>query len=118
MSLNAYNAYKRVQNTVDSPRSIEYRLLGQVTAALLDAQNHPKDAPKRVDAVLWNKSIWSAFRVDLVGADNKLPKDLKARLISLSIWVDRETFDILDNKSDLQAIIDVNKLIMEGLKPN
>lgn len=119
MSLSGYTAYKTVQTKTDDPRDIEYRLLAQVTAAMLNARDNPtKDIKQKIDAVLWNSQIWSALRVDLYSEDNRLPKDLRASLISLSIWVEREVHSVMDGKSDLEALIEVNRNIMAGLKPD
>ena len=39
----------------------------------MDAERDPRDAPKLVDAALWNRRVWGAFKVDLLNPDNKLP---------------------------------------------
>jgi flagellar protein FlaF len=116
--LNGYTAYKSVQNKTEEPRDIEYRLLAQVTASLIAARDNPKEFQKRVEAVLWNRDVWSAFRVDLSDADNKLPKELRASLLSISIWMEKETHAILDQRGDIDAVIDINRNIMAGLKPD
>ena len=89
--MQGHAAYKQVQNVTEDTRSIEYRLLGQVTAELIAASEDMKNIQRRSDALKWNRQVWAAFRLDLVGEDNKLPEDLKAKLISLSFFVDRET---------------------------
>ncbi len=117
----SYNAYTKTQNLEASPgsgRDVEYRLLGQVTAALMDAEAAPTDVAKRVDTVCWNREVWAVFRLDLSNPDNGLPLVLKTQLIDLSHWVDRETFRILNSETiALDGLIDVNKHIIEGLKP-
>lgn len=115
--MNTFNAYQQSANTTETPREIEYRLIGQVTAALIRAQEPGIEQQQKVDALLWNRSIWSAFRVDLLDPENKLPKELRASLVSLSIFVEKETADAIDGNVDLEALIDINKSIMEGLKP-
>lgn len=112
-----YAAYQRMQNAAEDPRSIEYRLLGQVTAALLDAERDPKHTAKLVDAALWNRRVWSAFKVDLLDSGNKLPLDMRGKLVSIALWVERETAQILAFKSDLSAVVSINKTIMDGLRP-
>jgi flagellar protein FlaF len=114
-STAGYGAYSQVQNRTEDSRSVEYRLLAQVTAAMLAARDQADELPKLVDAVLWNRSVWAAFRDDLSHPQNGLPDDVKARLISLSLWVDRETNAVLGRTSDLDALVDVNRTIMEGL---
>lgn len=114
-SAAGYGAYSHVQNRTEDSRSVEYRLLAQVTAAMLAARDSAKDFPKLVDAVLWNRSVWAAFRDDLAHPQNGLPEDLKARLISLSLWVDKESFAVMGKTSDIDVLVEVNRMIMEGL---
>lgn len=118
MSLNGYTAYKTNQNKTESPRDIEYRLLAQVTHALITARDNPDLFADRIKAILWNRDVWSALRVDLSDEDNQLPKPLRASLISISIWIEKETRAVMDGKGDLDAMIDINRNIMAGLKPD
>lgn len=114
-----YSAYSKTQNlTPQSSRDVEYRLLGQVTAALMDAEASQENVAKRVDAISWNREVWAALRRDLTHPANALPQNIKDQLVDLANWVDRETFRILSGDSiTMDALIDVNKNIMEGLKP-
>ncbi len=115
--MQAHTAYKQSQNVTEDARSIEYRLLGQVTAELLAASEDGKNVQRKSDALKWNRQVWAAFRLDLVGEDNKLPEDIKAKLISLSFFVDRETVNVLYERSNFDALIDINRNIMKGLLP-
>lgn len=117
MSTVPYAAYQRVQNIAEDPRAIEYRLLGQVTAALMDADRDSSNGAKIVEAALWNRRVWSAFKVDLLSEANGLPPDLRGKLVSIALFVERETSQILSFKSDLSWVIGINKTIMDGLKP-
>ncbi len=119
----SYTAYKFSQHTTNDTRDVEYRLLAQVTARLLDLKDKRKNADlagKRdmVDAILWNRDIWNALKVDLSSDGNQLPAQLRASLISIAIWVEKECMKIVDDKGDLEAIIEVNRNIMAGLKPH
>ncbi len=118
MSYNGYTAYKSIQNKTEDPRDIEYRLLAQVTGALIKGRDNPAEFTKRVEAILWNRDVWSALRVDLSAEDNALPKALRASLISVSIWIEKETHALLDGKGDIDAVIEINRNIMAGLKPD
>jgi flagellar protein FlaF len=115
--MQAYASYKQVQNVTEDARGVEYRLLGEVTAELIGAADDKKNIQRRADALKWNRQVWAAFRLDLVGEDNKLPEDLKAKLISLSFFVDRETVDVLYERTDFTNLIEVNRNIMKGLVP-
>lgn len=116
--MSGYAVYNRAQNVTDEPRAIEYRLLAQVTAALNRARESKGDMPKLVDAVLWNKQVWDAFMCDLAGDGNRLPKDLRAKLIGLALWVARETVAVMDGAGDLDSLISVNRTVMQGLSPS
>ncbi len=120
-----YAAYQQSQNTTQNPRDVEYRLLGQVTAAMIAAQEvfeaskaDVKLKKQVVDAALWNRNVWSAFRSDLLNEGNQLPKELKAQLISISLFIERETNEIMNGDADFEALIDINQQIIEGLRPN
>jgi len=114
----SYSAYTQAQNRAPtSSRDVEYRLLGAVISALIEAEGSGS-VIKRVDAVCWNREVWSVFRMDLKHPDNGLPQEIKDQLVDISKWVDRETFRILGGDTDkLDGLIEVNKNIMNGLKP-
>jgi flagellar biosynthesis activator protein FlaF len=116
MSSQGYTAYKTAQKKSDDPRDVEYSLLAQVTAALRTARTSTEIKTK-VDAVLWNRDVWSALRQDLVDESNQLPKQLRASLISVSLWIEKETHAVMDGAGDIDALIDINRNIMAGLKP-
>lgn len=119
-----YAAYQQSQNATQNPRDVEYRLLGQVTAAMIAAQEVWAESKANidykkqvVDAALWNRNVWSAFRTDLLDEGNQLPKELKAQLISISLFIERETNEVMTNEADFEALIDINQQIIEGLRP-
>lgn len=114
--MHGYGTYRKVQNHTEDSRSIEFRLFGEITAELLKARENPQQQDLKTNAVLRNRKLWAALREDLVDPGNALPKQVRANLISLSMWVDKETFAVLDKRSDLEALIEVNKQIMEGLQ--
>ena len=115
--MQGYAAYAKTQATTASDRETEYRLLGAVTGALVRARDTETTLQEKVKAVLWNDKVWNAFMCDLGSAENNLPKALKGALMSLAIWVAKETQRILDNEVDLNGLININRQIMEGLRP-
>jgi len=114
--MNGYAAYGRVQNTTEDPRRIEFRLLAQVTGALRTAQSNPNDRPKLYNALIWNKKVWDAFMSDLVDERNQLSGDVRKSLIKLGAWVSKHTFAVMDGKASIDALIEVNNSVMEGLR--
>ena len=91
-------------------------MLGQVTAALMKAEEQPNDLHGFMDAVLWNQSVWSAFLTDLTHDGNRLPRELKQDLISLSLWVIRETDRVIERRRGIDGLINVNRSVMQGLR--
>jgi len=55
----------------ENPRSTEYRLLGQVTKALMDsADAGSADLRRKAEALDWNRRVWSAFATDCASSEN------------------------------------------------
>jgi flagellar protein FlaF len=116
----SYSVYKSSQHKSMDTRDTEYRLLAQVTAAMLEAKEKTGsvDVRQRVDAALWNRDVWAALRTDLSMDGNGLPKELRASLISVSLWIEKECIRVVEGEGDLNALIEVNRNIMSGLKPD
>ncbi|HTN41198.1 MAG TPA: flagellar biosynthesis regulator FlaF [Asticcacaulis sp.] len=115
MSLKAYQA---TAARAENPRQTEYRLFGQVTRALLEAEKLDKSfIRERMDALDWNRRMWSMLGADCSLATNGLPDQLRANIVSLSIWVNKHTSLVMRNKEDFAPLIDVNRIIMQGLMP-
>jgi flagellar protein FlaF len=111
-------AYQQATARAESPRDIEYRLFGQVTRALIAAAElDPSDIAGRMDALDWNRRLWSVLAADCASDGNQLPAQLRAGIVSLSLWVNRHTSAIMRNEAGFQPLIDVNKTMMQGLEP-
>ena len=113
------SAYQQAATRAESPRDMEYRLFAQVTRALIAAAAlDPTDIGGRIDALDWNRRLWSALGADCADPNNQLPAALRASFISLSIWVSKHTSAVIRRQEDIEALIDVNKMIMQGLAAN
>jgi flagellar protein FlaF len=114
----SYQAYQRTSARSEDPRSTEYRLLGQVTRALMEAQDaDAREIRKRAEALDWNRRVWSAFAADCANPSNGLPESLRASIISLSIFISKETSAAMRGGGDIETLIDLNRTIMQGLEP-
>lgn len=115
MSLRAYQA---AAQRAESPRELEYRLFGQVTRALMDAaEADEQDMAQRIDALDWNRRLWSTLAREVSESDNGLPGTLKAQIISLSLWVSKHSSAVMRRQEDFEPLIDINKMMMQGLSP-
>lgn len=111
-------AYQRVAQQAESPREAEYRLFGQVTRALIEAsQTDAEDIQARIEALDWNRRLWGALASDCARPENALPDALRAQIISLSLWVSRHSSAVMRREESFEPLIDVNKIIMQGLTP-
>ena len=120
--MSGIDAYKKALNKSGSSRNAEYRLLAQVTAALIEAKEADGDMRKNpakmkmlAHALNWNNEVWSTFMDDCRSEDNKLPEKLRGGILSLGIWVNKETQAALNGDAGLDALISVNRDIMKGL---
>jgi flagellar biosynthesis activator protein FlaF len=109
-------AYKAIIRRTVGPRDIEHRVFAQITAALQEAASPDAHFTKRIQAAHRNRELWQTLACDLAGDDNALPDDLRAKLISLAIWVTGETSRVIRDGASLQPLIDVNSSIMQGLQ--
>lgn len=115
--MRGYNAYAAAQNVTEDPRHTEYRLLAQVTGALIKARDGEGTLQDRISTLLWNQRVWEAFMTDLSDEGNVLPQALRGQLLSLAVWVVKETGAVLDDTGDIDSLITVNRNIMDGLRP-
>lgn len=111
-------AYQQARARSESPRDAEYRLFGQVTRALMDAAEAPvDDLQTRINALDWNRRVWSALAADCAQPQNALPPALRAQIMSLSMWVGRYSSQVMRREETFDALIDVNRIMMQGLAP-
>ncbi|MEI4472016.1 flagellar biosynthesis regulator FlaF [Frigidibacter sp. MR17.24] len=119
-------AYKRTIRETENPRQIERRILLAANVKLESfaaAYDAAQDSADRLgvlsqglrEALVENQKVWFAFRADLAGPQNTLPQGLRAALLSLSHWVDRQTNAILGGTARVTPLIDINRNIIAGL---
>jgi flagellar protein FlaF len=110
-------AYQQAATRAESPRETEYRLFAQVTLALMEAAKcEPTDIRGRIDALDWNRRVWSVLGGACSEPENALPESLRAAIISLSIWVGKHTSEVIRRKEEIEPLIEVNRMIMQGLR--
>ena len=113
----AASAYGTIIRRTESGREIEYRVFEQVTTALQEAVPVDTHFTTRIRAAHRNRELWQTLAYDLANPDNALPTALRAQLISLAIWVTRETERVMRQGAPLHNLINVNRSVMQGLCP-
>jgi flagellar protein FlaF len=111
----SYQAYQKTQQSSETPSQVEYRLLAQVTTALINAENLNHRDQETVKALDWNRRVWSTLATDCAIEGNQLPKEIRAGIISLSIWVSKHTSGVIRGKLTIPPLVNVNRSIMAGL---
>ncbi|MHA6345251.1 flagellar biosynthesis regulator FlaF [Roseivivax sp. CAU 1761] len=117
-------AYKKTIRESETPRQIERRVMSTVTAemerhAAFDAAD--LDGRRTILAgglrsgLQDNQALWRALRTDLADDGNRLPAPLRAQLISISLWADRQSSQVMGGQAGLAALIEVNRRIAAGL---
>jgi flagellar biosynthesis activator protein FlaF len=113
MSLKAYQA---TQAATEDPRLTEYRLFGQVTGALLNAKQTNAVGGPLVEAVDWNRRMWRTLAADCMDDRNALTQEVRAKIISLSLWVAKYSRSVTREQAPLDPLIEINRTIMQGLQ--
>ena len=109
-------AYQKTQRSTENSKQTEYRLFAQVTQALIEAGKKGRaDIAGFIDALDWNRRLWSTLATDCASGGNQLPPAVRAQIISISLWVSRYSSDAAQKGASLEPLIDVNKSIMAGL---
>lgn len=109
-------AYQKTQRSTENTKQTEYRLFAQVTQAMIEADRKGRaDLVGLIDALDWNRRLWSTLAADCSSDGNQLPPPVRAQIISISLWVSRYSSDAAQKGASLEPLIDVNKSIMAGL---
>jgi len=69
-----------------------------------------------VEAVDWNRRLWRTLAADCMDDRNTLTQDVRAKIISLSLWVAKYSRSVTREKAPLDPLIEINRTIMQGLQ--
>lgn len=109
-------AYQQAATRAEPPKDAEYRLFGQVTRALIAASEAPvSDLAVRIDAIDWNRRLWSALASDCADPGNELPAQIRANVISLSLFIGRHSSEVMQGEYGFDTLIEINKIMMQAL---
>ena len=114
-------AYRTVQKITSSDGEIEALVLTRAAQKLAEVQNN-WDAPDRDDildeALRYNQQIWSIFQGELLKEDNPLPRQLREDILSLSVFIDKRIFEMMNSPDPekLTVIVNINLNIAAGLR--
>ncbi|WP_457798529.1 flagellar biosynthesis regulator FlaF [Methylocystis sp. S23] len=103
-------------DSAKSAREREREALQAAIAKLALAKARGALSPEAFEATAFVRRLWTIFLADLSAEENGLPADLRAALISIGLWMRRET-DLIDEgkSSNFDGLIDLNQIIADGL---
>ena len=120
-------AYKKTIRQVEAPRDIERRVLTRITFDLERLSNEYDQSESRIqrlailsnglaEVLAENQTFWMALKHDLAEKENQLPTELRASLMSLALWTERQTHSIITGEAKVEPLISVNRSICDGLR--
>jgi flagellar biosynthesis activator protein FlaF len=109
------DAYRRVRSIAESPRGQEYRLMSEITGEMISARDSGLSGPALLSALHRNREAWTIFSATCAAPGNKLPDGLRASIVSLALWVDRFTTEVVTGRDTIDELISVNRSIIDGL---
>jgi len=97
-------------------REREYEAFTLMIQRLEAVRDHAPASKERRETIALCAALWRFLINDLREDDNALPQALRADLISLGLWVIRQTEMIQSGNSvDWDEIIDIHRQIRDGL---
>ena len=112
----AKDCYRRNTLPIKSHRAIEYEAIARISHRMRSSEINKKNSyPEFVDALSENKKLWTTLVASVASKDNKLPQDLRARLLWLGEFVFQEVDKILKTGGNVDVLIDINSAILQGL---
>ena len=113
----ARTAYGSAGAHVQSDRGTEYSVFSRITRDLKHATDQGGPGfPKLVKALHENRKLWSILASDVASDENMLPAQLRARIFYLAEFTLSETQKILAGDQNAEGLIDINTIIMRGLR--
>ena len=110
-------AYKEiVDESPQAMRAQERCALDQVIGLLRAAAEAGPGTREVVTALYQLRRLWAIFLDDLRSSENRLPAPLRAGIISIGIWVNKEIDRVRGGATqDLSPLIEINQIIRDGL---
>ncbi|UUP16828.1 MULTISPECIES: flagellar biosynthesis regulator FlaF [Nitratireductor] len=111
-------SYSEVQtDSVADAKDRERQLLTRSIDLLTAAREAGVESRESIEAVLFMNRVWTSLIEDLGNPDNELPKELRANLISIGLWLLREGEEVRQGRSNnFDGLIEVSQIIRDGMR--
>lgn len=115
MNAQVPSGYGAAASVETDPRRAEALILSKLAAGMIRASAPESAFPALAAAVHENRRFWRLASDDLAGDGNRLPLALRAQLLSLAGFVEKETARILSGATSAAALIEINRAVARGL---
>lgn len=106
-----------IEDSSREGRQRESELFDRAINLMRAAEGVSAQSPEMLDAIVFVQRLWIFLIKDLGHPENGLPDQLKGQLISIGLWVMRETDRVVrGEQKSLEPLIEINVMIQEGLK--
>ncbi|MGD1015726.1 MAG: flagellar biosynthesis regulator FlaF [Roseiarcus sp.] len=106
-----------VEESPQVMRAHERQAMDRVIEMLRTARTRGPGTREAIEALFYLRRLWAIFLDDLRNPDNELPERLRAGIVSIGIWMNKEIDRVRSGQSsDLTPMIEINEIIRDGLK--
>ncbi|NVK17230.1 MAG: flagellar protein FlaF [Methylocystaceae bacterium] len=112
-----YGAYGQTHGQNLTGRRLEGEAFMKAARLLSQAQGFMENKRLLGEALQYTQKLWTIVQADLKSENNKMDKNLKAQLLSLSLFVDEQCLLAIKKPHPqvLQGLIEVNRNVASGL---
>ena len=120
MSKDKIAAYQQQQKQSLSPREVEAMAFTKAAVMLEEVKGATGNIEEFSRVLRFNHLLWTIMQADITEEENQLSPEIKANVMSLSIFVDKQTTKALrsDEAKDLDVLININRNLAAGLRIN
>ena len=111
-------SYADVQtDSIADAKDRERQLLSRSIDLLSTAHTKGHRSTEAIEAIQFMNRVWTSFIEDLGSAENQLPVELRANLISIGLWLLREAEEVRQGRSNnFEGLIEVSQIIRDGIQ--
>lgn len=115
--IQSSQAYRSSQKLGAGARQTEARALLEAARRLSEAGKESDTHGEYRAALRLNWRLWTIIQSDITSEENPLPSEIKANIMSLSIFIDKHTVGALaePDLNKLAVLVDINRNIASGL---
>ena len=106
-----------LEETPQTSREREAMAIQHSIDMLKIAEEKGAGTREAIDALYFTRKLWTFFIEDLAKPENDLPRQLRADLISIGLWIMRESEEIRMGKStNFKGLMEISQMISDGLQ--